>query len=75
MKEFLTSLVGVDTVEQQIDIARQKGGIGSREPYTLERFEFSAKKYPAWFVQFICSYVSSEPNRQLHLHKKIFVIK
>lgn len=43
MKEFLTSLVGVDTVEQQIGIARQKGGIGSREPYTLERFEFSVK--------------------------------
>ena len=36
---LLPDLEGVDTVEQQIDIARQKGGIGSREKYTLERFE------------------------------------
>ena len=36
---LLPDLEGIDTVEQQIDIARQKGGIGSREPYTLERFE------------------------------------
>ena len=36
---LLPDLDGVDTVEQQIDIARQKGGIGSREKYTLERFE------------------------------------
>ena len=36
---LLPDLDGVDTVEQQIDIARQKGGIGSRERYTLERFE------------------------------------
>ena len=36
---LLPDLDGVDTVEQQIDIARQKGGIGSRESYTLERFE------------------------------------
>ncbi len=36
---LLPDLDGVDTVEQQIDIARQKGGISSREPYTLERFE------------------------------------
>lgn len=36
---LLPDLDGVDTVEQQIDIARQKGGIGAREPYTLERFE------------------------------------
>ena len=36
---LLPDLEGVDTVEQQIDIARQKGGIGSRERYTLERFE------------------------------------
>jgi hypothetical protein len=28
----------VDTVEQQIDIARQKGGIQAAEPYTLQRF-------------------------------------
>ncbi len=36
---LLPDLEGVDTVEQQIEIARQKGGIGSREHYTLERFE------------------------------------
>ena len=36
---LLPDLEGVDTVERQIDIARQKGGIGSREKYTLERFE------------------------------------
>ena len=36
---LLPDLEGVDTVERQIDIARQKGGISSREKYTLERFE------------------------------------
>lgn len=36
---LLPDLEGVDTVEQQIDIARQKGGISSREEYNLERFE------------------------------------
>ncbi len=36
---LLPDLEGVDTVEQQIDIARQKGGISSRERYTLQRFE------------------------------------
>ena len=36
---LLPDLEGVDTVEQQVDIARQKGGINSREKYTLERFE------------------------------------
>ena len=36
---LLPDLEGVDTVEQQIDIARQKGGISSREKYTLGRFE------------------------------------
>ena len=36
---LLPDLEGVDTVEQQIDIARQKGGISSQEKYTLERFE------------------------------------
>lgn len=30
---------GVDMVERQIDIARQKGGISSCEKYILERFE------------------------------------
>ena len=36
---LLPDLEGVDTVAQQIDIARQKGGISSREKYALERFE------------------------------------
>lgn len=36
---LLPDLDGVDTVEKQVDIARQKGDIGSDEPYTLERFE------------------------------------
>jgi len=36
---LLPDLEGVDTVERQIDIARQKGGIGPREKYALERFE------------------------------------
>ena len=36
---LLPDLDGVDTVEQQIGIARQKGGISARETYTLERFE------------------------------------
>ena len=36
---LLPDLDGVDTIEQQIDIARQKGGISRREQYSLERFE------------------------------------
>ena len=36
---LLPNLEGVDTVEDQIRIARQKGGIGEHEPYRLERFE------------------------------------
>lgn len=36
---LLPDLEGVDTVEEQIDIARRKGGIGPGEAYTLERFE------------------------------------
>ena len=36
---LLPNLDGVDTVEEQIDIARQKGGISASEPYKLERFE------------------------------------
>lgn len=36
---LLPNLDGVDTVEEQIDIARRKGGIGPNEPYLLERFE------------------------------------
>lgn len=36
---LLPDLEGVDTVEQQIGIARQKGNISSREKYTLERFK------------------------------------
>ena len=36
---LLPNLDGVDTVEDQIRIARQKGGIREGEPYRLERFE------------------------------------
>lgn len=36
---LLPNLDGVDTVEEQISIARSKGGIGEYEDYTLERFE------------------------------------
>ncbi|MCR5335820.1 MAG: AmmeMemoRadiSam system protein A [Synergistes sp.] len=36
---LLPDLDGVDTVEYQIDIARQKGGIGKYEKYSLQRFE------------------------------------
>ncbi len=36
---LLPDLDGVDTVEEQIDIAREKGGIGKDESYELERFE------------------------------------
>ena len=36
---LLPDLEGVDTVEQQVDIARQKGGISKRDPYTLQRIE------------------------------------
>lgn len=36
---LLPDLDGVDTVEEQIDIARKKGGIGKDEDYTLQRFE------------------------------------
>jgi len=36
---LLPNLDGVDTVEQQIDIAMRKAGIGADEPYTLERFK------------------------------------
>ena len=36
---LLPNLDGVDTVEDQIRIARQKGGIGEHEPCQLERFE------------------------------------
>ncbi len=36
---LLPNLDGVDTVEEQISIARRKGGIGENEPYSLERFE------------------------------------
>ena len=36
---LLPNLDGIDTVEQQINIARQKAGIDRGESYTLERFE------------------------------------
>ena len=36
---LLPDLDGVDTVQQQISIAMQKGGIRRGEPLVLERFE------------------------------------
>lgn len=36
---LLPNLEGVNTVAQQVDIARQKAGIGPEEPVVLERFE------------------------------------
>ncbi|GAI35645.1 unnamed protein product, partial [marine sediment metagenome] len=40
---LLPDLEGVDTVEQQIDICRQKAGIAPDEPVKLYRFE--VKRY------------------------------
>ncbi|HHW43794.1 MAG TPA: AmmeMemoRadiSam system protein A [Desulfotomaculum sp.] len=40
---LLPDLEGVDTVERQVDIARQKAGIGPHEPVQLYRFE--VKRY------------------------------
>lgn len=36
---LLPDLEGVDTVEQQLDIARHKGGISPQEPYQIQRFQ------------------------------------
>lgn len=36
---LLPDLDGVDTVDEQVEIAMKKGGIRENEPYTLERFE------------------------------------
>ena len=36
---LLPNLEGVDSIEQQISIARQKAGIGESESVELERFE------------------------------------
>jgi AmmeMemoRadiSam system protein A len=36
---LLPNLDGIDTVEEQVDIARRKAGIDRHERYTLERFE------------------------------------
>jgi AmmeMemoRadiSam system protein A len=36
---LLPMLEGIDTVEQQVSIARRKAGIGEKEPVTLERFQ------------------------------------
>ena len=36
---LLPDLEGVDSVEQQVDIARQKAGIGPKEKVSLQRFE------------------------------------
>ena len=35
---LLPDLEGVDTVEQQLDIARHKGGISPQDPYQIQRF-------------------------------------
>ena len=35
----MPNLEGIDTVEEQIAIAKQKAGIGAREEVELERFE------------------------------------
>ena len=37
--QVVVTLEGVDTVAEQISIARQKGGISEHESVTLERFE------------------------------------
>ena len=42
---LLPDLEGVDTVEEQVDICRQKGGIGPREPLKLYRFQ--VRRYSA----------------------------
>ena len=36
---LLPDLDGVDTVDEQVDIAMRKGGISPKDPVTLERFE------------------------------------
>ncbi len=36
---LLPNIEGVDTVEDQVQIALNKAGISSDEPYTMERFE------------------------------------
>ena len=36
---LLPDLDGVDTVEEQLDIARRKGGIQEDDPYTIQRFK------------------------------------
>lgn len=36
---LLPNLEGIDTVEEQIAIAKRKAGIGEREDVELERFE------------------------------------
>ena len=36
---LLPDLAGVDTVDEQVDIAMRKGGISPKDPITLERFE------------------------------------
>lgn len=41
---LLPDLAGVDTVEQQIEIARRKGNIGKKEPVQLYRFEVERHK-------------------------------
>lgn len=41
---LLPDLVGVDTVDEQVDIARRKAGIGPNEPVSLYRFRVTRYK-------------------------------
>ncbi|MEG3072021.1 MAG: AMMECR1 domain-containing protein [Candidatus Syntrophopropionicum ammoniitolerans] len=41
---LLPNLAGVNTVAQQVDIARQKAGIGPNEPVILKRFKVERYK-------------------------------
>jgi hypothetical protein len=40
---LLPNLEGIDTAEEQVEIAKQKAGLGSRDQVRLERFE--VKRY------------------------------
>ncbi len=39
MGVLLPVVAGVDTAEQQLDVARRKSGISSTEPVQIERFQ------------------------------------
>lgn len=42
---LLPNLEGVDTAEEQVDIARRKAGIGPREDFKMERFKVVRHEY------------------------------